>query len=105
MSQISKPVSYTHLDVYKRQVRDAEDREYLAFISADAQGLQRINDWSGFGQKTTGSGTVKFNQVFVESENVIRFDTAFSEPVSYTHLDVYKRQVRCPRHRHTRTSQ
>lgn len=61
-------------------VRDAEDREYLAFISADAQGLQRINDWSGFGQKTTGSGTVKFNQVFVESENVIRFDTAFSEP-------------------------
>ncbi len=61
-------------------VRDAEEREYLAFISADAQGLQRINDWSGFGQKTTGSGTVKFNQVFVESEYVIRFDTAFSEP-------------------------
>jgi len=61
-------------------VRDAEEHEYLAFISADAQGLQRINDWSGFGQKTTGSGTVKFNQVFVESEYVIRFDTAFSEP-------------------------
>lgn len=61
-------------------VRDAEEREYLAFISVDAQGLQRINDWSGFGQKTTGSGTVKFNQVFVESEYVIRFDTAFSEP-------------------------
>ena len=61
-------------------VRDAEEREYLAFISADAQGLQRINDWSGFGQKTTGSGTVKFNQVFVESEYVIRFDTAFSKP-------------------------
>ena len=61
-------------------VRDAEECEYLAFISADAQGLQRINDWSGFGQKTTGSGTVKFNQVFVESEYVIRFDTAFSEP-------------------------
>lgn len=61
-------------------VRDAEEREYLAFISADAQGLQRINDWSGFGQKITGSGTVKFNQVFVESEYVIRFDTAFSEP-------------------------
>lgn len=61
-------------------VRDAEEREYLAFISADAQGLQRINDWSGFGQKTTGSGTVKFNQVYVESEYVIPFDTAFFEP-------------------------
>ena len=61
-------------------VRDAEEREYLAFIPADAQGVQRIDDWSGFGQKTTGSGTVKFNQVFVESEYVIRFDTAFSKP-------------------------
>ena len=61
-------------------VRDAEDREYLAFISADAQGVQRINDWTGFGQKTTGSGTVKFNQVFVEAEDVVRFDRAFSEP-------------------------
>lgn len=61
-------------------VRDAEDREYLAFISADAQGVQRINDWTGFGQKTTGSGTVKFNQVFVEAEDVVRFDSSFSEP-------------------------
>ncbi|RZG76042.1 SfnB family sulfur acquisition oxidoreductase [Acinetobacter sp. WCHAc060025] len=61
-------------------VRDAEDREYLAFISADAQGVQRINDWTGFGQKTAGSGTVKFNQVFVEAEDVVRFDHAFSEP-------------------------
>ena len=61
-------------------VRDAENREYLAFISADAQGVQRINDWTGFGQKTTGSGTVKFDQVFVEAEDVIPFDTAFSEP-------------------------
>lgn len=61
-------------------VRDADDREYLAFIPSDAQGLQRINDWSGFGQKTTGSGTVKFNQVFVDAEDVIVFDRAFSEP-------------------------
>ncbi len=61
-------------------VRDAENREYLVFISADAQGLQRINDWTGFGQKTTGSGTVKFDQVFVDAEDVVRFDSAFSEP-------------------------
>lgn len=61
-------------------VCDADDREYLAFIPSDAQGLQRINDWSGFGQKTTGSGTVKFNHVFVDAEDVIAFDTAFSNP-------------------------
>ena len=61
-------------------VRDDQEREFLAFISSDAQGVQRINDWTGFGQKTTGSGTVKFNQVFVEAEDVVRFDTAFTTP-------------------------
>ena len=61
-------------------VRDAEEREYLAFIPADAQGVQRIDDWSGFGQKTTGSGTVKFDHVIVKAEDIIRFDRAFSTP-------------------------
>jgi alkylation response protein AidB-like acyl-CoA dehydrogenase len=40
--------------------------------------LELIDDWSGFGQRTTGSGTVKFNQVFVAKEDVIPFDTAFN---------------------------
>ncbi|MGE8540519.1 MAG: SfnB family sulfur acquisition oxidoreductase [Acinetobacter sp.] len=61
-------------------VKDAEGREFLAFISRDSQGLELIDDWSGFGQRTTGSGTVKFNHVAVAAEDVIPFDTAFSEP-------------------------
>lgn len=54
-------------------------REFLAFVQRDSQGLELIDDWSGFGQRTTGSGTVKFHQVFVAKEDVIPFDTAFKQ--------------------------
>lgn len=37
---------------------DAEQRAHLAFIPRDAPGLTVIDDWSGFGQRTTASGTV-----------------------------------------------
>ena len=44
-------------------VLDDAGREYLAFVKSGSQGLKLVDDWSGFGQKTTGSGTVKFDQV------------------------------------------
>lgn len=58
-------------------VKDAHGREFLAFIPRQSKGLELVDDWSGFGQRTTGSGTVKFNNVFVEAEDVIPFDTAY----------------------------
>lgn len=61
-------------------VKDEEQREFLAFIERNSAGVELIDDWSGFGQRTTGSGTVKFNQVQVKAEDVIPFDTAFSSP-------------------------
>lgn len=61
-------------------VKDAHGREFLAFIPRQSEGLELVDDWSGFGQRTTGSGTVKFNNVFVEVDDVIPFDTAYSQP-------------------------
>ncbi|NNG81755.1 SfnB family sulfur acquisition oxidoreductase [Acinetobacter sp. ANC 5378] len=61
-------------------VKDEHGREFLAFIPRESAGLELVDDWSGFGQRTTGSGTVKFNNVFVEAEDVISFDTAYSQP-------------------------
>lgn len=61
-------------------VKNAEGREFLAFIPRESEGLELIDDWSGFGQRTTGSGTVKFNRVRVKAEDVIAFDDAFSRP-------------------------
>ena len=37
-------------------------------VNRDAQGIEVINDWNGFGQRTTASGTVKLNQVEVNPE-------------------------------------
>ncbi|WP_407497647.1 SfnB family sulfur acquisition oxidoreductase [Acinetobacter baumannii] len=61
-------------------VLDDAGREYLAFVKSGSQGLKLVDDWSGFGQKTTGSGTVKFDQVFVDADDIIPFDTAFLQP-------------------------
>ncbi|WP_163120794.1 SfnB family sulfur acquisition oxidoreductase [Acinetobacter portensis] len=61
-------------------VKDDNEREFLAFIPRHSEGISLIDDWTGFGQKTTGSGTVKFDKAIVSSEDVIPFDTSFSSP-------------------------
>ena len=52
----------------------------LAFVPADAPGLQVIDDWSGFGQRTTGSGSVVFDNVWVAAADVVAFQSAFERP-------------------------
>lgn len=61
-------------------VVDEHEQQFLAFVPRDSEGLTLIDDWSGFGQRTTGSGTVKFDNVQVLEEDVVRFDTAYSCP-------------------------
>nr|WP_174505626.1 SfnB family sulfur acquisition oxidoreductase [Acinetobacter sp. Marseille-Q1620] len=61
-------------------VRDEQNREFLAFVPRESQGLDIIDTWSGFGQKVTGSGTVKFNNVFVLEDDIVPFDISFSQP-------------------------
>ncbi|QGA43851.1 SfnB family sulfur acquisition oxidoreductase [Acinetobacter nosocomialis] len=45
-----------------------EGHVVLVIVNRDAQGIEVINDWNGFGQRTTASGTVKLNQVEVNPE-------------------------------------
>lgn len=61
-------------------VTDENEHQFLAFVQRDSLGLTLIDDWSGFGQRTTGSGTVKFNNVQVLAEDVIPFDDAYNTP-------------------------
>ncbi|ENV44691.1 SfnB family sulfur acquisition oxidoreductase [Acinetobacter schindleri] len=61
-------------------VVDENEQQFLAFVPRDSAGLTLIDDWSGFGQRTTGSGTVKFDNVPVLEEDVVRFDTAYPRP-------------------------
>ena len=50
---------------------DDEGRQRLAFVRRGSPGLRIVDDWSGFGQRTTASGTVLLDHVAVEADLVI----------------------------------
>lgn len=51
---------------------DDQGEQVMAFVPQDAPGLRIIDDWSGFGQRTTASGTVLLDEVTVPAAHVVR---------------------------------
>jgi alkylation response protein AidB-like acyl-CoA dehydrogenase len=49
-----------------------EDERLGVVVSATSEGVTRIDDWDGFGQRLTASGTTRFENVRVEPENILR---------------------------------
>ncbi|MFE9579228.1 SfnB family sulfur acquisition oxidoreductase [Nocardia sp. NPDC006044] len=60
-----------------------EPGEYIAYLPADSAGVRIIDDWNGVGQRTTGSGTVTFEEVLVERDQLIRRSAAVQAPTGY----------------------
>jgi SfnB family sulfur acquisition oxidoreductase len=58
-------------------VRDETDDLLLAIVRPDAPGVQVIDDWESFGQRTTGSGTTILENVSVQPEWVLPYEQAF----------------------------
>lgn len=54
----------------------------LVIVDRHSTGIEVINDWNGFGQRTTASGTVKLNQVKVDS-NLIFDERILSQAPTY----------------------
>ena len=50
---------------------DDEGRSVQVWVPRDAPGLTVIDDWNSFGQRTTASGTVVFNDVSVDPDDVV----------------------------------
>jgi alkylation response protein AidB-like acyl-CoA dehydrogenase len=50
---------------------DGEERVSVA-VPTNAPGVTRIDDWDGFGQRLTGSGTTKFDRVQIAEDQIIR---------------------------------
>ena len=50
---------------------DEEGRSVQVWVPRDAPGLTVIDDWNSFGQRTTASGTVVFNDVSVDPDDVV----------------------------------
>jgi SfnB family sulfur acquisition oxidoreductase len=65
-------------------VAQEEGREVasLAFVPRDAPGVTVTDDWDGFGQRVTGSGSVQFEHVRVEPEWVVPYQASFERPTT-----------------------
>ncbi|WP_433679124.1 SfnB family sulfur acquisition oxidoreductase [Nocardia sp. CA-119907] len=57
--------------------------EYIAYLPADTPGVRIIDDWNGIGQRTTGSGTIEFENVVVERDQLIARSAAVDAPTGY----------------------
>ncbi len=58
------------------------DVTHIAFVPRTAPGVSIEDDWDGFGQRVTGSGSVTFEQVRVEREWVVPFLASFESPTT-----------------------
>ena len=87
------PVSYTHLDVYKRQVLFVYVTALwvASLISRDA-GI--VDSFWGLGLVVSAVVFFIFSGGFETRKILVLVLVAVWGPVSYTHLDVYKRQHR-----------
>ncbi|QOT81165.1 acyl-CoA dehydrogenase family protein [Cupriavidus basilensis] len=53
--------------------REGSADPVYVLVPANAPGIDRIDDWRGFGQRLTGSGTTRFRDVAVSGEQVLSF--------------------------------
>ncbi|KTT13125.1 monooxygenase [Pseudomonas oryzihabitans] len=72
------------IDVYAQ--RDDTGGDVIAAIRTDQPGVRQSDDWDGFGQRTTASGTSVFEDVTVEPENLIDFATRFKYQTAFYQL-------------------
>jgi SfnB family sulfur acquisition oxidoreductase len=64
-------------------VASGEDgRAFYAIAERDAPGLTVIDDWSSFGQRTTQSGTVILDRVYVPAEYVVPAYLGYENPTA-----------------------
>ncbi|RDJ01458.1 SfnB family sulfur acquisition oxidoreductase [Rhizobium grahamii] len=52
----------------------------MSFVPKGEEGIAIYDDWDGFGQRTTGSGTTVFDNVFVEPSRVVPHYRGFERP-------------------------
>lgn len=60
-----------------------DDETVSAVVAAKAPGVKIVDDWDGFGQKLTASGTATFIDVPVEPEHVALGEERFSYSAAY----------------------
>jgi alkylation response protein AidB-like acyl-CoA dehydrogenase len=72
------------IDLFAR--RDDTGADVIVAIQTRQPGVRQSDDWDGFGQRTTGSGTSVFENALVEEENIIDFATRFKYQTAFYQL-------------------
>ena len=60
--------------------KDERGELKVAYVPADAEGVEVVDDWAGMGQRTTASGTVRLDSVRVPPEHVVAHHLTFTRP-------------------------
>lgn len=69
------------LDTYAE--RTDTGKRVIAAVNRHQDGVDLADDWDGFGQRTTGTGTSTFTDAVVDEENLIDFDTRFKYQTAF----------------------
>ena len=72
------------IDLYAQ--RDDNGADVIAAVRVQQPGIVQSDDWDGFGQRTTGSGTSVFENAVVEPENLLDFTTRFKYQTAFYQL-------------------
>ncbi|MEE8873274.1 acyl-CoA dehydrogenase family protein [Pseudomonas helleri] len=72
------------VDVYAQRSDNGAD--VIAIVNARHSGVSHSDDWDGFGQRTTGSGTSLYVEVPLSAEQVIPFETRFKYQTAFYQL-------------------
>ncbi|MCY0385931.1 acyl-CoA dehydrogenase family protein [Robbsia sp. Bb-Pol-6] len=71
------------IDVYARHADPAEGGDVIVAVDTRAAGVTIEDDWDGFGQKTTGSGTTVFDDVRIADSQIIPFERRFKYQTAF----------------------
>ncbi|MNI33291.1 Dibenzothiophene desulfurization enzyme C [compost metagenome] len=72
------------IDVYAQ--RSDTGGDVIAAVRTHQPGIVQSDDWDGFGQRTTGSGTSRFVNAEVDADNIIDFATRFKYQTAFYQL-------------------
>ncbi|WP_025993571.1 acyl-CoA dehydrogenase family protein [Pseudomonas viridiflava] len=72
------------IDVYAQRADNGAD--VIAVVDAHHAGVRHSDDWDGFGQRTTGSGTSVYENVPLPAEHVIPFEQRFKYQTAFYQL-------------------
>ncbi|MDR2062908.1 MAG: monooxygenase [Acinetobacter sp.] len=62
---------------------ETTNQHVIAAVSTQAEGIDIVDDWDGFGQKTTGSGTLTLNNVEIGRDHILVFENRFKYQTAF----------------------